>query len=142
MNLRRTLAQANEAGELRIAFAYSGLGGTSNGWAIDSIRVDPAAPAAGSFDGPAVKTAELGRIHPNPFNPETVIPFRLRQSGPVRLEVYNVAGQRVATLLDEPHRRAGEYRAVFRPGALASGLYLARLEAAGAVDTRRVVYLK
>ncbi len=135
-----TLAPAGEAGEIQLGFHYVSAWGT--GWALDSIRVDPAPPAAGPFDGPSVKTAELGRIHPNPFNPETVIPFRLRQSGPVRLEVYNVAGQRVATLLDEAHRRAGEYRAVFRPGALSSGVYLARLEAAGAVDTRRLVYLK
>jgi len=135
-----TLAPPGDAGEIQLGFHYISQWGT--GWALDSIRVDPAPPATGPFDGPARRTAELGRIHPNPFNPETVIPFRLRQSGAVRLEVYNVAGQRVATLLDEPHRRAGEYRAVFRPGALASGVYLARLEAAGAVDTRRLVYLK
>jgi hypothetical protein len=142
VNVSRTLAEAGEAGELRLAFAYSGSGGVSNGWALDSIRVDPAPPLAGPFDGPQVKSAELGRIHPNPFNPEAVIPFRLLRSGALRLEVFNLAGQRVAVLLDEPFRRAGEYRAVFRPGELASGVYLARLEAAGAVDVRRLVYLK
>lgn len=136
----KTLFPADSAGTFQLGFHYQGH--FSTGWAIDSLRVDPVPPAAGPFDGPSVKTAELGRIHPNPFNPETVIPFRLRQSGPVRLEVYNVAGQRVAVLLDVAHRRAGEYSAVFRPGALASGVYLARLEAAGAVDTRRLVYLK
>lgn len=141
----KELAPSGSSGELRLCFAYEGTldgGQYGNGWAIDSIRVEPAAPAAGPFDGPSLKTAELGRIHPNPFNPETQIPFRMRRSGALRLEVYNITGQRVAVLLDEPFRRAGEYRAVFRPTTLASGLYLARLEAAGAVDVRRLVYLK
>jgi hypothetical protein len=137
-----SLAPAGEAGEIQLAFNYQGSFGT--GWAIDSVRVDPAGGGVANdpWDGPAVKAAELGRIHPNPFNPETVIPFRLRRSGALRLEVYNLAGQRVAVLVDEPFRRAGEHRAVFRPGPLASGIYLARLESEGAVDTRRLIYLK
>ncbi|MFA7331232.1 MAG: T9SS type A sorting domain-containing protein [Candidatus Delongbacteria bacterium] len=138
--VERELAPTGTGGELRLCFAYHGNYG--NGWSLDSIRVDPAPPASGPFDGPPMKSAELGRIHPNPFNPETVIPYRLREPGAVRLEVYNIRGQRVAVLLDEAFRRAGEYRAVFRPGQLASGVYLARLEAAGVVDVRRLVYLK
>jgi len=135
------LAAAGSAGELQVGFRFQSLWGT--GWAIDSVRVDPAtAPGPSPWDGPQLLAAELGRIHPNPFNPETVIPFRLLRAGALRLEVYNLLGQRVAVLVDEPFRRAGEYRAVFRPGALASGLYLARLESDGAVDTRRLAYLK
>ena len=135
----RELAPAGSAGELRVVFAYHGQYG--NGWALDSVRVDPA-PTPSPWHGPQTAAAEIGRAFPNPFNPATVIPYRLQRGGPARLEVFNLRGQRVAVLVDEPRHRAGSFRAVFHPEGLASGIYLARLEAGGAVDTRRLVYLK
>ena len=42
----------------------------------------------------------LGPNYPNPFNPSTLIPFHLPTSGEVRLEVFNMMGQRVATVVD------------------------------------------
>ena len=135
------LAPPNGSGEGQVAFAYGG--DNSTGWAIDSVRVDPAgAPGPSPWDGPQTAAAEIGRVYPNPFNPEALIPYRLLRDGAARLEVFNLLGQRVALLVDEPDHHAGSFNAVFRPRDLASGVYFARLEAAGAVDTRRLVYLK
>jgi len=139
--IEHTLAAAGTEMEFQVAFAFQSSFGT--GWAIDSVRiVSPALAAPSPWEGSRQSVVELGRAHPNPFNPECVLPWRLLRGGPARLEVFNLLGQRVALLVDEPARAAGEYRAIFRPGSLASGVYIARLESAGFVDCRRLVYLK
>jgi hypothetical protein len=139
--IERNLASSDSSGELQLGFHYRGHGST--GWALDNLSILSSSPPGPSpWDGPQAVEAEIGRAFPNPFNPATVIPYRLQHGGPARLEVFNLRGQRVAVLVDEPRHRAGSFRAVFHPEGLASGIYLARLEAGGAVDTRRLVYLK
>ncbi len=140
-SVEHVLAVAGSSLEFQVAFAFQGTWGT--GWAVDSLRISAATTQAPSpWDGPQHAVVELGRIHPNPFNPECVLPWRLKRGGPARLEVFNLLGQRVALLVDEPVQAAGDYRAVFHPNDLASGVYIARLESSGAVDCRRLVYVK
>jgi hypothetical protein len=90
--------------------------------------------------------ARLGQNYPNPFNPSTTIPFALDRAGQVRVAVYDAAGRRVATLLDED-RAAGEHvipwdgrDASAMP--VSSGVYFVQLEARGLVDTRKLVLIK
>ena len=87
----------------------------------------------------------LGQNYPNPFNPSTTIPFQLPVSTGVRLEVFNLLGQRIATLVD------GELPAGFhtvrwngtdaagRPAG--AGLYLYRLLGGGTSLTQRMVLI-
>jgi len=72
---------------------------------------------------------ELGAA-PNPFNPSTTLRFVLEQPRSVRLSVRDLAGRRVATLLDGP-LPAGEHARRFDGAGLASGLYVAVLEDGG-----------
>ena len=58
------------------------------------------------------KRFELGANYPNPFNPSTLIPYHLAASSHVRLEVFNLLGQRIATLV-EGERSAGVHTAVW-----------------------------
>jgi hypothetical protein len=68
---------------------------------------------------------ELMQNYPNPFNPSTTIPYRLPSKSLVRLEVFDVYGQQVATLVNG-ERAAGYHRTSWVPG-LASGTYFYRL---------------
>ena len=97
-----------------------------------------------SLSGPALPDGSgLGPNYPNPFNPSTVIPYQLPTAARVRLEVFNVLGQRVATLVDGD-RPAGFHSAVWdatngSDQAVAAGVYIYRLTAAGAQHTGRMV---
>ena len=85
----------------------------------------------------------LGQNYPNPFNPSTIIPYQTSTASYVRLEVFNLLGQRVATLVDGA-RPAGFHTALWdAPDAagqpVASGVYIYRLRGAGVELTRRLV---
>ena len=86
-------------------------------------------------------TYALSQNYPNPFNPETQIAFSLPQAGAVRLSVFDVLGRKVAVLVDEP-LPAGHHEATFEAAQLPSGVYLYRLEVAGRILTRRMLFVK
>ena len=85
----------------------------------------------------------LGPNYPNPFNPSTLIPYELAAAGYVRLEVFNLLGQRVAALVDGA-QPAGAHRARWdgtdaTGRAAAAGVYVYRLLVDGAQQTGRMV---
>ncbi|RPI02139.1 MAG: T9SS C-terminal target domain-containing protein [Calditrichaeota bacterium] len=63
---------------------------------------------------------------PNPFHSETRIEYRLSEPGFVNVKVYNILGKELATLVSQ-YKNSGEYFAVWQPGHLASGTYLAKV---------------
>ena len=87
----------------------------------------------------------LGQNYPNPFNPSTLIPYQLPTAARVRLEVFNVLGQRVATLVDAA-RPAGFHAVAWDATnaagqAVAAGVYMYRLTSGGEQHTRRMVLI-
>ena len=84
----------------------------------------------------------LDQNYPNPFNPATVIGFQLSKSAQVSLTVYNILGERVATLI-EGVKAPGAYQVRFDASRLSSGVYFYRLSADGALlETRKMMLLK
>ena len=88
----------------------------------------------------------LEQNYPNPFNPTTTIEFQLPEAGKTNLVVYDVLGQVVARLLDEP-LEAGNYQVEFDARNIASGVYFYRIEAVGASgatyrDVKKMALLK
>ena len=77
----------------------------------------------------------LGQNYPNPFNPSTVIPYQLPTATHVRLDVFNVLGQHVATLVDAERPagfHAAKWDATDAAGqAMAAGVYFYRLTVGG-----------
>jgi hypothetical protein len=69
----------------------------------------------------------LEQNYPNPFNPTTAIEFSLRAPGIVRLGVYNILGQQIATLIDNQEMLEGEQEIEFDASNIPSGVYFYRL---------------
>ncbi|MBT6625382.1 MAG: T9SS type A sorting domain-containing protein, partial [Gemmatimonadetes bacterium] len=88
----------------------------------------------------------LSQNHPNPFNPETMIHFDLPTPGETELSLFNLMGQRVATLVSGS-RDAGSYMLRWdgrddTGRELASGVYLFRLIAGDQIETRKLTLLR
>lgn len=97
--------------------------------------------------GPAAaESTRLFHGFPNPFNPQTTIPFSLAEAGRVTIRVYNVLGQEVAELVDEGlasgfHRIVWDGRDATGRG-VSSGVYLIRLVSGKVSNTKKVLLLK
>jgi subtilisin family serine protease len=113
--------------------------------ALGSGRVDAfTAIASPAPERPAVARPDAVTLHgnyPNPFNSATTIAFHLAAASRVRLQVCDVLGRTVAVLVDNT-LNAGSHRIAFDASGLASGIYVARLEAAGTSLSSRMMLIK
>lgn len=87
------------------------------------------------------QTPALHQNYPNPFNPVTTISYALPAATHVTLEVFNILGQRVITIVDG-EQTAGEHIATWDASSNASGVYLYRLQTDAAVATKKMLLLK
>ncbi|MDP8209583.1 MAG: T9SS type A sorting domain-containing protein [Candidatus Stygibacter australis] len=83
----------------------------------------------------------LTSVYPNPFNPETNISFELAGDGFVLIEVYNIKGQKIATVLKQ-EMAVGAHTVIWNAEGQNSGIYFLRFEADGKCDLKKVILLK
>jgi len=83
----------------------------------------------------------LGQNYPNPFNPASTISFAVPKQTQVRIQVFNVLGQLIATLVNE-EKAPGRYSVTWEAGSMPSGVYLCRMLAGDHVQTRKMILAK
>jgi len=84
---------------------------------------------------------QLSQNYPNPFNPTTTISFELPKESFVNLEVFNMLGEHIATLVRE-RRSAGRYSVTFNATSLSSGVYFCKMTADNFTAIKKVVLMK
>ena len=126
--------------------------GSSWGAAVTNHRIHAIVTTASGLNsiGPLTEGVpiafELGQNYPNPFNPSTRISYTIGERGLVTLEVFDLLGRQVATLVSET-QAAGSYQIVWdgrnsRSLPVTSGVYFYRLRSGGFSKTNRMVLLK
>jgi len=125
-------------------------------YAFNTFRIQPRSPFDIASNGVAVDdtgapgtalVTELRGNAPNPFNPATEIRFALRQTGPVDLAIYDLAGRLVRTLARGDRLAAGDHAVAWDgrsdAGAeLPSGVYLVRFESGGVESAHKITLMK
>ena len=112
---------------------------------VDDVTVTGGGVANDDPSAPVVAT-ELRGNYPNPFNPETTISYSVKEAAPVTIEVYNVKGQLVKTLVNEA-KAAGHYSIVWNGKdnngrSAASGVYYYKMNAGKYSSTKKMIMMK
>jgi hypothetical protein len=92
------------------------------------------------------RVASLEPNYPNPFNTETVLPYRVSMPGAIQIKVYDLSGQLVRNLTNSYHN-AGRYTVSWdgtneQTDIVSSGVYLVSMQAEGAMKTRKIMLMK
>ena len=84
---------------------------------------------------------KLNQNYPNPANPNTTIKYSIPLEDKVKLQVYDITGKLVKTLVNEK-QRAGEYKVDLNASGFSSGIYLYRIETSAGIQTNKLTILK
>lgn len=114
---------------------------------VDKFRIDGTADTVDNQDGSvAPALTNLEQNYPNPFNPETTISFSLQTAGDVTVDIYNLKGQKVKSLINE-QKEAGKHSVVWNGTDennknVSSGVYFYRLKSGKSSVSRKMILMK
>jgi hypothetical protein len=108
---------------------------------FDDIQLNATITGITQHAGAAPLLYQLGQNFPNPFNPTTTIGFEVPFRTHLKLTVFDVLGQEVATIANGEYE-AGIYRLAWNASSMPSGVYFYRIEASGYVNTQKMVLMK
>jgi len=131
------IAQTSNAGYILIGFTTSFGAGDRDFWVMKTGPESGTEPPAVSLPAELV----LRQNYPNPFNSITQIGYELTKAGSVRLEVFDLLGREVGTVVMET-QSAGNHGVTFDGSGLGSGIYFCRLQVGDFVATKKMVLLK
>jgi len=138
-NSKTTIVMISETGSLANIGTYNGSCNVDSFMAVDAnAQIIDDADLVLDFD-----PVELKLAGPNPFNPTTSLNVVVAEAGHVSVNVYNVVGQKVATLLnDYLNINTSGYTVNWDASNLSSGVYLVRAETANSISTQKLMLLK
>jgi hypothetical protein len=139
-------AYEDERVRIRFHFASDGYV-TYEGWYVDDINITSTLPQTGVSEGDEVpRTFALRQNAPNPFNPITTIAYQLPSDAHVKIDVFNIAGKLVRTLVNaeqEAGVKSVKWDGMNANGEkVASGIYMYRMEAGDFTSRKMMVLLK
>ncbi len=115
---------------------------STNSWVVpDRVDIRQSGIATVQQTSSRERGYSLRQNFPNPFNPTTVISYRLPIAAQVTLRIYDVLGREVETLVNS-HQHAGEYSVTLDAAHLSSGIYYYRLQTEGFTETKQLVLIK
>ncbi|MDZ7681901.1 MAG: T9SS type A sorting domain-containing protein [Fodinibius sp.] len=91
--------------------------------------------------GDMIAEHQLQPNYPNPFNPATTIRYQVASQADITVEVYNILGQKVRTLVDQ-QQTPGSYTVRFDGSNLSSGMYFIQLKAGNKTDIQKMTLVK
>ncbi|MDP8232224.1 MAG: C25 family cysteine peptidase [Candidatus Zophobacter franzmannii] len=111
-----------------------------------TVTITVATNTVGNEDNEIPLVTALAGNYPNPFNPETSISFSIKETGNVRVDIYNVKGQRINTLVNEV-RNAGNHTLIWKGmdannRKVASGVYFYRMDTDSYSNTKKMLLMK
>jgi hypothetical protein len=119
--------------------------GSNNSWTNAALwgnaKLGPLGVGVKEKPVQVVDRYSLSQNYPNPFNPNTKISFTIPEAGLVKLNVYNLLGQLVNTVVNQ-EMKSGYFEADFNASNLPSGIYFYKLEAGNTVITKKMMLLK
>lgn len=130
-----------QAGDtLKIFYTYSkDLDLTSSAYQVNIFKNTSAISVKNT--GEFVNDYKLKNNYPNPFNPKTVIGFSLKHSGKVKLEIFDISGRVIVTLVNGS-LNMGSYECEWDASSFSSGVYFYRIEVNEFSDVKKMILLK
>ena len=83
----------------------------------------------------------LKQNYPNPFNANTTIEYSLNEPGSINLDIYNIHGQHLDTLV-QGNQSAGNHKAVWKADNYSSGTYIAKLRTGDKIETKKMILVR
>ncbi len=137
-----TQSATNLAGS-NVYFAWRYQGTYATEWFLDDVLITAVVPGAADDQSAALPDRmTLLEPYPNPFNSVAQIPFELSAPARIKLSIYNLLGQRVATLAESQEFTAGRHQLAWDASAVTSGLYFVKLTSGATIQTRKLLLVK
>jgi len=127
-----------------VYFAWRYRGDYATEWFLDDVQVTAVigTDVESHADITIPKAFEMNAAYPNPFNATVQIPFTVNAAREISLDIFNVNGQKVATLFDHAQFMPGAQRVSWTADNMASGVYLVRLTSGALTQTQKILLVK